>query len=92
MFITKKITVEAGEKGLEAGARQERYRAFKELISPADNQSSVLLLGHHADDQAETLLLRLMRGSGLWKWRCQITHFGRFGHCFTATISCAIKE
>ncbi|MEE3240785.1 MAG: tRNA lysidine(34) synthetase TilS [Pseudomonadota bacterium] len=64
-FIAKKITVEAGEEGLEAGARQERYRAFMELISPADKQSSVLLLGHHADDQAETLLLRLMRGSGL---------------------------
>lgn len=64
-FIAKKITVEADEKGLEAGARKGRYRAFVELISPADGQSSALLLGHHADDQAETLLLRLMRGSGL---------------------------
>ena len=64
-FIAKKITVETGEKGLESGARQGRYRAFVELISPADSQSSALLLGHHAGDQAETLLLRLMRGSGL---------------------------
>ena len=64
-FITQKITVEAANKGLEAGAREGRYKAFEELISSADSHSSVLLLGHHGDDQAETLLLRLMRGSGL---------------------------
>ena len=64
-FIAKKITVDTSENGLEAGARESRYKAFEELISSINGQSSVLLLGHHADDQAETLLLRLMQGSGL---------------------------
>ena len=64
-MIGKKIAVDADEKGLEAGARDGRYKAFEELIASTNAQSSVLLLGHHADDQAETLLLRLMRGSGV---------------------------
>ena len=60
-LITRKVTVmEAGE-GTEAAARRARYDAFETLL-PAD---AVLLLAHHADDQAETLLLRLLRGSGL---------------------------
>lgn len=45
----------------ENAARNERYQAFEELMQEGD----VLLLGHHADDQAETLLYRMLRGSGL---------------------------
>lgn len=45
--------------GLENRARQARLRAFRSL--PAD----VILLAHHADDQAETVLLRTLRGAGL---------------------------
>ena len=45
----------------ENAARNERYQAFEELMEEGD----VLLLGHHADDQAETLLYRMLRGSGL---------------------------
>ncbi len=44
----------------EADAREARYGAFARECEPGD----MLLLGHHADDQAETLLLRLMRGAG----------------------------
>lgn len=45
---------------LEAVARQLRYQAFSELVPPHTN----LLTAHHADDQAETLLLQMLRGSG----------------------------
>jgi len=45
--------------GLEAAARALRYQAFAEL------DTDVLLLAHHLDDQAETLLLNLLRGTGV---------------------------
>ena len=45
--------------GLEAAARAARYRAFAEL------ESDFLLLAHHLDDQVETLMQNLLRGSGL---------------------------
>jgi tRNA(Ile)-lysidine synthase len=48
--------------GLEAAARQVRYAALLEYM--LDN-SSVLLTAHHAQDQAETVILHLMRGSGV---------------------------
>jgi len=46
--------------GLEAAAREVRYAALRSLVQPND----WLLSAHHKDDQAETLLLNLMRGSG----------------------------
>ena len=48
-------------KGLEAEARHLRYDAISTLLEPG----VCLLTAHHADDQAETLLLNLMRGSGV---------------------------
>lgn len=46
--------------GLEAAARDARYRAFALSLSSGER----LLLGHHRDDQAETVLLKLLRGAG----------------------------
>ena len=46
---------------LEAMAREARYRAFEALLGPGD----LLLTAHNQDDQAETLLLALLRRSGV---------------------------
>jgi len=45
--------------GLEAAAREARYGAYARTNAP------VIALAHHLDDQAETVLLQLLRGTGL---------------------------
>jgi len=54
------VAVVSAGRGLEDAAREARYAVFEQLLRPDQG----LLLAHHSDDQAETLLLRLMRGSG----------------------------
>lgn len=44
----------------EAAAREARYRALAERLEPDD----ALLTAHHRNDQAETVLLQLLRGAG----------------------------
>lgn len=46
--------------GPEAAARRARYAALGQALAPGE----LLLTAHHANDQAETMLLRLMRGAG----------------------------
>lgn len=51
----------AASGSLEEAARDARYRAIESLLEPGD----VYLTAHQAEDQAETLFLNLMRGSGV---------------------------
>lgn len=46
-------------EGIEAAARKARHAQFE------DADSDWILLGHHRDDQAETMLLNLLRGAGV---------------------------
>lgn len=60
-FVTERVAVDTtGGSGLEAAAREARYAALASHVGDGD----WLLSAHHRNDQAETLLLNLMRGSG----------------------------
>ena len=64
--IENHILTWEGEKPLsniQENAREERYALLTSWCK--NNHISDLLIAHHADDQAETLLLRLLRGSGV---------------------------
>ncbi|WP_428943992.1 tRNA lysidine(34) synthetase TilS [Pantoea sp. FN060301] len=55
-----RVTVDGRKSGIEAAARQARYTAFRHALLPGES----LVTAQHQDDQCETLLLALKRGSG----------------------------
>jgi tRNA(Ile)-lysidine synthase len=74
-FVAQRVAVDrASSEGLEAAARTARYAALRALLAPGE----WLLTAHHADDQLETLLLRMLRGTGVRGLR-GIIAFGRCG-------------
>jgi tRNA(Ile)-lysidine synthase len=61
------IRVDAADRsgrGPEAAAREARYGALAQHLGPDD----VLVTAHHRDDQAESMLLALLRGGGVHGW------------------------
>ena len=59
-LITKSIEIKVDGGGLESASRKARYKVFEKIL----NRDDQLLLGHHSDDVVETLIMRLMRGTG----------------------------
>ncbi|HET8706981.1 MAG TPA: tRNA lysidine(34) synthetase TilS [Pseudomonadales bacterium] len=60
-FIQEKVQVDRDVASLELAARSARYAAFAKHLQ----QNDVLVTAHHQNDQAETFILRLMRGAGV---------------------------
>lgn len=61
-FEACKVSIETkAQQSLEAIARDARYKALHSIYK----EQSLIITGHHRDDQAETFLLALKRGSGL---------------------------
>lgn len=61
-FDARRVDVDKRGSGTEAAARKLRYRALGEMCR--QHGANLLLTAHHLDDQAETVLLQLLRGSG----------------------------
>lgn len=57
------IKLEPIQQNFEATARTKRYEFF--LNAAAKHQAKYILLAHHADDNLETIIMRLLKGSSL---------------------------
>jgi tRNA(Ile)-lysidine synthase len=61
-FDHRMVSIGKGKSGTEAAARKLRYAALGEMCRV--HGVRLMLAAHHLDDQAETVLLQLLRGSG----------------------------
>ena len=59
-LVVERVQLAQEGLGIEAQARQARYQAFARTLLPGE----VLVTAQHLDDQCETFLLALKRGSG----------------------------
>lgn len=56
-----RVRVDPRGQGIEAAAREARLAVFADALA----QGGAMLLAHHQDDQAETLMLRMLRGASV---------------------------
>ena len=61
-FEARRVVLEKSKSGVEAAARKLRYAALGAMCGA--HGVRLMLTAHHLDDQAETVLLQLLRGSG----------------------------
>lgn len=85
------VAVSVGrEGGPEAAARHARYAALDEAAERLDAQA--VLLGHTLDDQAETVLLRLARGSGARSLAGMAVRSGRYRRPFLGLTRAEVRK
>lgn len=85
-----RVRVDATAIGIEAGAREARYAALAQLATHFGART--VLLGHTRDDQAETVLLGLARGSGGRSIAGMRRSFTRGGVSFTRPLLDVTRE
>ena len=80
--------------GLEAAAREFRYRSFESLL--AEGKADFIATAHHLDDEAETVLFRLCRGASLTGAKGMTERRGKYLRpllsCTRAQITAYAKE
>lgn len=79
-FECIRLFIQRGHRqSIETMAREHRYFHLKERM----REDTALLLAHHQEDQAETLLFRIFRGTGLDGLQCMqtVTRFGKGWIC-----------
>lgn len=62
-YVHRWLKKDQPQTGTEEAARNMRYQFFKEVMNQTD--ASILMTAHHQDDQVETILMKLTRGSTL---------------------------
>jgi tRNA(Ile)-lysidine synthase len=62
-FVAVAVDVDRSRASLEAAARDARYAALDRVAS--ERAAGAVLVGHTADDQAETVLMRVLAGTGI---------------------------
>ena len=60
-LIIESVQINSDGGGLESAARQARYKIFENILK----ENEQIVLGHHSDDVAETIFMRILRGTGL---------------------------
>lgn len=85
--ISTKIVAEGG--GIESAARNKRYEIFTNILEDSEQ----ILTAHHQDDTAETILLRLFRGTGIdgLTGPAEIRELGK-GHLIRPLLSLSKKH
>lgn len=61
------VLPEDAEGNFQEWARKERYQVFREI--KRENQAAGIIVAHHLDDQIETILQKMLRGSGMDSWQ-----------------------
>lgn len=62
-FASRRLSLSAGAVSMQAHARERRYEALHEVAR--EMGAAVIAVGHTRDDQAETVLARMLRGAGV---------------------------